>query len=316
MCEYRLAVFTVWTEFTPARALRAVRSGHTLVAALGTLCPPKNKSRHIMKMTLGAVCMFAWLVCAGCGIRPSASAPATTAPPIAGTLYIMHPSDHPDGHPDIEVRHDGVLVQRPTVVGELVARDKPSVRVSTALMLSGTRRCEPLAISPHGVYVACLKADGNGTVAVFKLAHPAATLHDTRVRISVDTHHMAGFVSDDRLALAGDDTTCPMYYRTDAHVYSAEPRARLFIVDAPSAKTVKPGVCVHGLVAGDGKVAYIGHDASEEPQYSLDGTHWSPGLAVAVDGGGNVLAIAPNNDLADDQNRVVSHDVVDAVWTR
>jgi hypothetical protein len=293
-----------------------VRGRHTLAAALGTLRPLKKKSGQAMKITLGAILMLACLAAAGCSMRPSASAPATTAPPISGTLYIMHPSDHPDGHPDIEVRHDGVLVQRPTVVGELVARDNPSVRVSTTLMLSGAQRCEPLAISPHGVYVACLKADGNGTVAVFKLAHPAATLRNTRLHISVDTHHMAGFVSDDRLAIAADDTTCPLYYRTDAHVYAAEPRARLFIIDASTAKTVKPGLCVHGLVVGDGKIAYIGHDASEEPQYSFDGTHWSPGLAVVVDGGGDVLAIGSNNDLADDQNRVVSHDVVDAVWTR
>ncbi|HME80946.1 MAG TPA: hypothetical protein VKF82_02605 [Candidatus Eremiobacteraceae bacterium] len=268
-----------------------------------------------MKMTLGAICMFACLLCTGCGVRPTAVA-ATAAPPIAGTLYIMHPSDHPDGRLNIEVRHDGLVVQRPTLAGELVARDRPSVHVSRQAMFSGVRRCEPLAISPHGVYVACLKADGNGTVAVFKLDQPAATLRDTRVHISVDTHEMAGFVSDSRLALAGDDQTCPMYYRTDAHVYSAEPRARLFIVDSSSAKTIRPGVCLHGLVAGDGMIAYIGHDSSEEPQYSLDGTHWSPGLAVAVDGGGDVLAIGANNDLADSRNRVIAHDVVDAVWTR
>lgn len=267
---------------------------------------------------MGVLCALVCLVCAGCIAQPKLASDANlaSAPPLAGTLYVVHPAAHLEGAMEVEVRHNGAIVQRPSVLGMLLARDAPATRVPIKVLSLGGRRCEPMAISPHGRYVACLRADEFGMIAVYQRDRPAATLRNTAVHISFDTHHMAGFTSEDRLAVAGDDRSCAAYYRTDAHVYAAEPRARLFVIDAATAKTVRSGPCIHGVVAAAGAIVYIGHDDSEEPQFSRDGRLWQPGLAVALDGDGNVLAIDKHDRLVDEQNRLVAADVVDAVWTR
>jgi hypothetical protein len=268
-----------------------------------------------MKSALGVLFVLASLASSGCIARPPDVALAT-APSVPGTLYIMHPSSRPDGLLDVEVRHDGALIDGPSVAGMLIARAQPALRISTKVVATRSGGCAPMAISPRGIFVACLRSDGSGIVSVMRRDAPTAPLHDTRARVSVDTHHIVGFTSDTEFAVAGDDSTCPTYYRTDAHVYAAEPRARLFVIDAVSGRTVRSGPCIHGLVTGDRTIVYVGHDSSDEPQYSRDGTNWQPGLVVALDGDGHVLAIDKSNRLVDEQDRLVSDDVVDAMWTR
>jgi hypothetical protein len=246
-------------------------------------------------------------------IAPPAGEPQAVgdAPPIVGTLYVEHASADP-GAPEVEVRRGDA---RPLTVHHaipLLAREKPSVRLSDALLFGGT--CAPVAISPDGHYGACLRSDGFGTVMIFRVDHPKAAPLKTVWHIAVVSGHMAGFLADDTLAVAADDQTCPQYVRYDGH-YSAEPRARLYILTA-AGKQVKAGPCIHGLVVGAHKIAFIGHDGREHPAYSFDGSSWQPGLAATFDGADHLLIINQRDQLVDDQNRLVAADVVDAAWTR
>lgn len=271
-----------------------------------------------MRTTWGVLGALAILACAGCGTAPHASPPPRIERPIAGTLYVVHLAARDAVPQRLEVIHDGAPLRRPPQAGLLIARDKPAVRISTKVVFAGGGRCQPMAISPHGTYVACMRTDGYGTISLYRRTSPLRTLHDTGARVSVDNHQMIGFVSDEELAVAGDDLSCPPYHRSDAPVWSAQPRSRLLVIDASSGRTLESGTCVHGIVTGDGAIAVVGHDASEDPQYSVDGgAHWIPGLPVAFDGDGQVLSISSNNDLVvGGGDRVIAHDVVDANWTR
>ncbi|MBV8082334.1 MAG: hypothetical protein JO293_06795 [Candidatus Eremiobacteraeota bacterium] len=269
-----------------------------------------------MRTSWGILGALAILGCAGCGTAPHTSPPPRGAPPIAGTLYVVHLAARDAAAQRIEVLRNGSIVRHSAPPGLLIARDRPAVSISTKVVYADGHLCQPMAISPHGTYVACMRDDGYGTISLYRRSNPLRTLHDTGERVSVDNHQMIGFVSDERLAVAGDDMSCPAYYRSDAQVWSAQPRSRLFVVDAQSGRTIRSGECVHGLVTGDGAIAVVGHDQAEDPQYSLDGVHWIKGLPVAVDGDGNVLSISSSNDLVDGSDRVIAHDVVDAIWTR
>ena len=81
-------------------------------------------------------------------------------------------------------------------------------------------------------------------------------------------------------------------------------------------KIVGSGPCVHGLVAGDGKLAYLQHDPMEQPLYSLDGRTWSKGTPATFDGSGSLLVIDEHGDLVDTHGRLVAHDVGMAYWSR
>jgi len=291
-------------------------SSHTLGVMRGTSNRRKNNARHAMKTTLGVLSALAIVMCAGCGTDRQADPQPSDAPPVAGTLYVAHLSDEPNTPAAFDVVRDGALQRHHAPSDVIFARDRPQIRVSTKPMFAGAQRCQPMAISPHGTYVACLRADDRNTIAVFRMDRPLTTLHDTGAHVGVDNHQMVGFISDDRLAVAADDLSCPAFYRTDAQVWSAEPRARLNLIDSATGKTMHTGICLHGLVTGDDQIVFLGHDDREDPQFSRDGIHWTPGLAVAFDGMGQVLAISHSNDLVDEQSRVISHDVVDARWTR
>lgn len=199
----------------------------------------------------------------------------------------------------------------------LIARDKPAVRLSTTRLFGmipiDPRSCEPIALSPDGRYAACLRRDGLGTVTIFSLADPQNTQHDTRLHVALNSRRMAAFIGD-TLAVAADDTTCPAFYRTDAH-FSFEPRARLFVVDMRG-KQLRKGPCIHGVIGGTKKLAFIGHDTKEKPFYSFDGISWDPGLALTFDGDDHLLVINQYDQLIDDQDRLISDQVVDALWTR
>ncbi|MBV8366164.1 MAG: hypothetical protein JO194_06665 [Candidatus Eremiobacteraeota bacterium] len=267
-----------------------------------------------MKTALGVLGALAIVACAGCA-SDRQDPPPSNAPAIAGTLYVTHLSSG-DASAVFDIVRDGALQRHHAASDVLIARDRPQIRISTKPLFDSRRRCQPMAISPHGIYVACMRSDDNNTIALFRMDRPFATLHDTSARVGVDTHQMVGFVSDDRLAVAADDLTCPAYYRTDAQVWSAQPRSRVHLIDSASGKTVRTGICVHGVITGDDQLVYLGHDNREDPQFSRDGIHWIPGQAVALDGMGQVLAISHSNDLVDEQSRVISRDVVDAKWTR
>ena len=242
---------------------------------------------------------------------PRDAAPSESAPPVAGTLYVTHPSQN-GGTPSISIVRGGGVALQPAPTGFLIARDKPLIRFPTT-PLHGRRACEPVAISPHGVYGACLRADGRGSVIIFRIADPAAQ-RQTAAQITVNTAHMIGFLNDQELAVAADDDSCPSFARNDA-VYSFEPRARLWVLGVDGFVKRK-GPCAHGLVVGSRKIALISHDSKDRPQYSFDGAAWQPGLAVAFDGDDRLLVINKWDQLVDEQSRVVAQDVVDAFWTR
>jgi hypothetical protein len=243
--------------------------------------------------------------------------PQISAPPIAGTLYIFHPSDRPDGRPVVDVWRNGTRVAHPPPGDVLIARDKPTIRLSSARLFGmipiDPKSCEPIALSPDGRYAACLRADGYGTVTIFSLADPQDTQHDTRLHVALNSRRMAAFVGN-TLAVAANDLTCPQFYRTDAH-FSFEPRARLFVVDMRG-KQLRKGPCIHGVIGGTKKLAFIGHDTKEKPFYSFDGVSWDPGLALTFDGDDHLLIVNQYDQLIDDQDRLVSDQVVDAMWTR
>ena len=247
----------------------------------------------------------------GCFTRGLRGAPVETAAPIYGTLYITHPSQV-GSSPTISVVRNGVVSEQSALSGVLIARDKPVVRFPTTA-LRGGRSCEPVAISTHGVYGACLRADGHGSVVIFPLAHPFAR-RLTAAQVTVNTSHMIGFIDDQSLAVAADDESCPSFARNDA-IYSYEPRARLWVIGMDGSVKRK-GPCAHGIVVGTKKIALIFHDGKDQPQYSFDGTNWQPGLAVAFDGYDSLLIINKWDQLVDEGNKVIAEDVVDAYWTR
>jgi hypothetical protein len=262
----------------------------------------------------------ALLLCTAYGcIAPPQGEPhaQTPAPPIAGTLYVFHPSDKPDSQAVVDVLHDGKRLAHPPPGDVLIARDKPTIRLSTTPLFGKAhldpKSCEPIALSHDGKYGACLRSDGLGTVTIFSLADPPHTQRDTPLHVALNSRRMAAFVGD-TLAVAADDATCPAFYRTDAQ-FSFEPRSRLFVVDMRG-KLLRKGPCVHGVIGGTKKLAFIGHDTNENPLYSLDGSSWDPGLATTFDGDDHLLIVNQYNQLIDDQGRLVSEGVVDAWWTR
>lgn len=271
------------------------------------------------RLAVGAV--SATLLCvlaSGCLALPQGEPhPQTSAPPIAGTLYVFHPSDRPDSQPIVDVLRDGRRLAHPPAEEVLIARDEPAVRLSTAPLLGSAprdrRRCAPIALSHDGRFGACLRSDGFGTVTIFSLADPQHTQRDTSLHVTVNSRRMAAFIGN-ALAVAADDLTCPAFYRTDAH-FSFEPRARLYVVDLRG-KQLRKGACIHGVVAGTKKLAFIGHDTTEKPFYSFDGKSWDPGMAMTFDGDDHLLIVNQYDQLIDDQDRLVSEDVVDALWTR
>jgi hypothetical protein len=269
-------------------------------------------------LAVGALGALLCTIASGC-IAPPQSEPLaqTPAPPIAGTLYIFHPSNKPGGRLVVDVVHDGKRLAHAPPGDVLIARDRPALRLSMAPLFAKTRldpkSCEPIALSGEGTYGACLRSDGQGTLTVFSLADPQHTQHDTSLHVAVASSHMAAFVGN-TLAVAADDLTCPSFYRTDAQ-FAFEPRARLFVVDMRG-KQLRKGPCIHGLIAGTKKLAFIGHDTNERPFYSFDGTSWDPGMAMAFDGSDHLLVVNQHDQLIDDQGRLVSDDVVDALWTR
>jgi len=208
---------------------------------------------------------------------------------------------------------NGAVMASPGPTGVLIARDNPSVTFPTT-PLGGRRQCEPVAISPHGVYGACLRADGFGSVIIFRLAHPASTQIQSPAQVTMNSSHMAGFLNERQLAVAADDHSCPAYHRGDAR-RAYEPRARLWVIGTDGVLERK-GPCVHGLVVGTKKIAFIIHDSKEHPWYSFDGKTFRPGLAATFDGGDHLLVINEWDQLVDESDRLVAKDVADALWTR
>ncbi|HTD36417.1 MAG TPA: hypothetical protein VK669_02790 [Candidatus Limnocylindrales bacterium] len=146
------------------------------------------------------------------------------------------------------------------------------------------------------------------------MAHPTETQENVPVTVGEFSRRMMGFVSEGRLAVVTDDESCPFFRRADRR-FAEEPQGRVKIVDM-TGKTVGSGPCVHGLVAGDGKLAYLQHDAMERPLYSLDGRTWSQGTPATFAGSGSLLVIDERGDLVDTQGRLVTRDVSAAFWTR
>jgi hypothetical protein len=272
--------------------------------------------------------ILALLLIAGCLAREPATtmhrATAVERPErIAGTLYVVRPNGWDW---DLLTIRDGVVVatdhNRPP---PLAARNKPRTSLPQLDLFGGNHvkgdqfytdatACEPLAISPGGLNAACLRSDGRGTLTVFRVANPAKTQRNAAVTVGEYSRHMMGFLSDDRLAVVADDEACPFFRRADGR-YANEPRGRVRIVDM-TGRLVGAGPCVHGLAAGDGKLAYLQHDAMEHPLYSLDGRTWSNGSPATFDGSGSLLVIDDDRDLVDTRGRLVAHHVSDAFWTR
>jgi len=266
---------------------------------------------------IGAIALLC-SVAAGCIAPPQGEQRAQApAPPIPGTLYVFHASSTAAGGPVTEVLRDGKSVTKPAPGDVLIARDKPSIRLSTAPMFGKARNdpstCEPFAISHDGTWAACLRSDGLGSVVIFNVRNPQRTQRNTGLHVAVFSRRMAGFEGN-TLAVAADDDTCPAFYRTDAH-FAFEPRARLYLIDM-HAKRIGKGACIHGVIAGEHRLALIGHDTTEKPLYSFDGTDWKPGLAMTFDGDDHLLIINQYDQLVDEQGRLVSEGVVDAWWTR
>jgi hypothetical protein len=269
--------------------------------------------------------VMALLLIAGCSARePALTAHRATTPArITGTLYVVRPNGWDW---DLLTIRDGVIVStdhdRPP---PLAARNKPRASLQRHAFFGGTHvenghlstdatACEPLAISPGGVSAACLRSDGHGTLTVFRIADPAKTQKNAAVTVGEYSRHMMGFLSDERLAVVADDESCPFFRRADGR-YANEPQGRVRIVDM-TGRLVGAGPCVHGLAAGDGKLAYLRHDAMEHPLYSLDGRTWSNGSPVTFDGSGSLLLIDDFRDLVDTRGRLVARHVSDAFWTR
>ena len=273
----------------------------------GNATPVRARSSLRLFVTVCAVCA----VTPGCLSFP-APTPLESAPPIAGTLYITHLSQS-SGAPDVTTVRDGAVVSSPAPSGVLIARDKPSVTFPTA-PLRGRRQCEPVAISPHGGYGACLRADGHGSVIIFRLANPASTQVQSPAQVTINSNRMAGFLNERQLAVAADDDSCPSYHRGDAR-RAYEPRARLWVIGTDGVLE-RRGPCIHGLVAGTKRIAFIFHDSKERPTYSFDGKTWQYGLATTFDGSDRLLVINEWDQLVDEKDRLVAKDVADAVWTR
>jgi hypothetical protein len=246
---------------------------------------------------------------------------------VAGTLHLVRPASA-SLQWEAATMQDGEIVS--TVAGRpevpLIARNKPEISLSPLKELFGGTHvgrsfvytdktaCQPLAISPNGVNGACLRVDGHGTLTLFRVADPVNTQRNTAVTVGEYSRLMMGFLSDDRLAVVADDLSCPFFRRADRG-YADEPQARVKVLDMSGA-AVATGPCVHGVVVGDGRMAYLQHDSNEKPLYSLDGQTWSPGTPATFDGRGALLIIGGNFDLTDTSGRLVAHDVAEAYWTK
>lgn len=275
--------------------------------------------RLVLGLVAIAGCAAAAVAVAALG-SPAAEAPAH----ITGTLYVVRPTGAFEWDL-VTIRNGEVLSTQHRGQPPLAARNRPRTSLSSRQLFGTTHvvnghlstdltACEPLAISPNGMSAACLRSDGRGTLTVFRLAQPAKTQRNTTVTVGELSRMMMGFVSDARLAVVADDETCPFFRRADRR-YADEPQGRVRIVDM-TGKLVGSGPCVHGVVAGDGRLAYLQHDPMEQPLYSLDGRTWSKGTPATFDGSGSLLVIDEHRDLVDTHGRLVAHNVGAAFWTR
>lgn len=270
-------------------------------------CPTAVIRRVTLLLLTPLACAFV----AGCVAPPPPGLPEGTAT-VSGTLYVFHLSEGNGATQLVEVLRSGSPASpptaRPDVRNLLIARDNPKKTLSLAPLSNG---CEPIAISPNGVYGACL---ASGTVVIFTRARPETIRHATGFHITVRAERIAGFLADDSLAIAADDLSCAAFKRSDRR-YGYEPRTRLRILTTRGV-LLRSGPCIHGLVTGDKKIALVGHDGNQQPQYSFDGMAWRPGLPVTFDGDDHLLVINKFDQLVDEQNQLVARDVVDAFWTR
>jgi hypothetical protein len=222
---------------------------------------------------------------------------------------------------------DGVVVStradKPTL---LRARDKPEMSISSAQMLFGgthakngsvytdTTACQPIAISPNGVNAACLRIDGKGTLTLYSLSDPVHTQFNVRATVGEFSARMMGFTSDRELAVVADDDSCPFYRRSDGK-YADEPQARVKVIDMHG-MVLKSGPCVHGIIVGDDRIAYLTHDPSGNALYSVDGDHWLSGQPMTFDGSGELLFIDGDSNLLDRKGRLIAPNVVGGYWTK
>ncbi len=245
------------------------------------------------------------------------------APAIKGTLHLFRRVREIE-HTVITVR-DGKVVRTGDSEMLLRARDFPEKTISLAEEVFGgthtvgdtvetdATACQPLAISPHGINVACLRIDGMGTLTLFRLANPDKTQRNMKFTVGTYSTQMMGFLSDNLLAVVVDDDSCPFYRRADGQ-YADEPQARFLVINMRGV-VQKSGHCVHGVVVGDNKVAYLSHDLSGNATYSLNGRDWLVGYPTTFDGSGQLLFIDGNN-LLDQRGRLIASNVDGAYWTK
>jgi hypothetical protein len=206
------------------------------------------------------------------------------------------------------------------------ARNKPKIELSHSEELFGgthvangavytdTTACRPLAISPNGVKAACLRSDGKGTLVLFDLSSPSTTQYNTKITVGEDSTMMLGFLSDGKLAVVADDSSCPFYRRSD-RAFSDEPQARVKVIDMRGA-VLNSGPCVHGVVVGDKRLAYFTHDPFGNGLYSLNGHTWFRGRPMAFNGAGQLLLIDDSGNLVDRHGRLIAADINDGYWTK
>lgn len=245
------------------------------------------------------------------------------APAIKGTLHLFRRVREIE-HTVINVR-DGRVVPTGDVESIVRARDFPEKAISVADQFFGGNHtvggtvetdataCQPLAISPHGINVACLRSDGMGTLTLFRLANPNKTQRNMKFTVGTYSTQMMGFLSDNLLAVVVDDDSCPFYRRADGQ-YADEPQARLVVINMRGV-VQKSGPCVHGVVVGDNEVAYLSHDAWGNATYSLNGRGWLAGYPTTFDGSGQLLFMDGNN-LLDHRGRLIASNVDYAYWTK
>lgn len=265
---------------------------------------------------------------AGCSAAQSVTARHTPVAHgvarIKGTLYVVRPTQ-PLQWDLVTIRDGVVLSTHHRRDPPLAARNQPRTSLPWQSLFGGTHlgkggvytdrtACDPLAISPNGGNAACLRSDGRGTLTVFRVAHPTETQKNANVTVGELSPAMMGFVSEDRLAVVADDESCPFFRRADGR-YADEPQARVKIVNM-AGKIIGSGPCAHGLIAGDGKLAYLRHDPIQHPLYSPDGRTWSNGTPATFDGSGTLLIIDENGDLTDTHGHLVAHHVSAAFWMR
>jgi hypothetical protein len=263
--------------------------------------------------------------CAATALAVTARSPrAQSLERVKGTLYVVR-STGTVRWDLVKIRDGRVVSTKRQELPPLAARNRPQTSLPRQHFFGGdhmgngrfytdTTACDPMAISPNGVNAACLRSDGHGTLTVFRVARPTETQKNAPVTVGEYSRLMMGFVSEGRLAVVADDESCPFFRRADRR-FAEEPQGRVKMVDM-AGKIVGSGPCVHGLVAGDGKLAYLQHDSMELPLYSLDGRTWSKGTPATFDGTGSLLVIDEHRDLVDTHGRLVARDVGAAFWTR